>query len=50
MQDEKDNVREMNNNTLEEIQIVQEEAAEPEQASEPSTGELKAQVVEFKDK
>ncbi len=50
MQDDKDNVREMNNNTLEEIQIVQEEAAEPEQASEPSTDELKAQVVEFKDK
>jgi molecular chaperone GrpE len=50
MQDEKDNVSEMNDNTLEEIQFVQEEAAEPEQASEPSTDELKAQVLEFKDK
>jgi molecular chaperone GrpE len=50
MPDEKDNVREMNNNTLEEIQFVQEEATELAQAIEPSVDELKAQVVELKDK
>jgi len=50
MPDEKDNVREMNNNTLEEIQFVQEEATELAQAIEPSIDELKAQVVELKDK
>lgn len=50
MPDEKDNVREMNNNTLEEIQFVQEEATELTQAIEPSADELKAQVVELKDK
>lgn len=50
MSDEKDNAREMNNNTLEEIQFVQEEATELAQAIEPSADELKAQVVELKDK
>jgi molecular chaperone GrpE len=50
MPDEKDNVTEMNNNTLEEIQFVQEEATELTQAIEPSADELKAQVVELKDK
>ena len=50
MQDEKDNVREMNNSTLEEIQFVQEEATEGAQALEPSVDELKAQVVDLRDK
>jgi molecular chaperone GrpE len=50
MQDEKDNMDEMNDNTLEENQFVQEETTEPAEALEPSTDELKAQVVEFKDK
>jgi molecular chaperone GrpE len=50
MQDEKDNVREMNNNIVEEVQYEQEEAAEPEQAIEPSADELKAQIEELKDK
>jgi molecular chaperone GrpE len=50
MQDEKDNVMDMNNNTLEEIQFVQEEADEPAQAVEPSVDELMAQVEELKDK
>jgi phosphate transport system protein len=44
MQDENDNMDEMNNNTLEEIQFVQEEAVEPAHAVEPSVDELKEQV------
>jgi molecular chaperone GrpE len=50
MPDEKDSMDEMNNNTLEEIQFVPEEANEPEQAIEPSADELNAQVAELKDK
>ncbi len=50
MQDEKDNVREMNNNTVEEIQFGQEEATEGAQALEPSVDELKTQIAELKDK
>jgi molecular chaperone GrpE len=50
MQDEKDNEREMNDDTIEEIQFVQEEATEGAQVLEPSVDELKVQVVEFKDK
>jgi molecular chaperone GrpE len=50
MPDEKDSMDELHNNTAEEIQFVEEEATEPEQALEPSTDELKAQIVELKDK
>ena len=50
MTDEKDDVWEINDNTLEETQDAQEEAAEPAQAIEPSTDELKAQIEDLKDK